>query len=238
MCSSDLANHDLVIDASDNFATRFLVCDAAHARGIPVVFAAVDRFEGQVALFDSRSGSCYRCLYPSPPKARIQNCAESGVLGSVVGVLGTLQAQLALQLLISGGDRSHPLFPPAGRMTLVDLAGPWSFSSLQVPKRSNCPTCSKDPAEITLSDGADRESCSVRVAGSISVREICDRSATGGFRPVLLDVRTRDEWNEGHLPESLHWPLDRLESGEWPAGVARESELVVDRKSTRLNSSH
>lgn len=154
--------HDLVIDGSDNFSTKFITNDAAFKAGRPLVTASVQGFEGQVALFvpgdraqSERSGPCYRCLLPNPPKAKIQNCAEAGVLGSVVGTLGTLQATLALQSLLSKNTPSHPLNPESGMLTHLDFKGPWSFSRMQIPPRKACITCSQLPERIVIGAGLE-----------------------------------------------------------------------------------
>ena len=84
-----LSSYDLIIDGSDNFQTKFLANDAACKLGLPLVYGAVSRFEGQTALFWGARGACYRCYHPAPPRAEIRNCAEAGVLGAVVGVIGS-----------------------------------------------------------------------------------------------------------------------------------------------------
>jgi adenylyltransferase/sulfurtransferase len=223
-----LREFDLVVDGSDNFKTRFLVNDAAYKMGIPLVFAAVDRFEGQVALFDGRTGPCYRCLYPEPPRAVIRNCQESGVLGTVVGSVGMLQAHLALQCLISGGDSLHPLSPVAGRLTLIDLAKGWNLSTVQIPKRPDCPTCSVPPQSIVLESHEESTSpaCFMGQA-AVTAHELATRLDRGGDVPILVDVRTDEEWEESHIPGAIHWELSRLEQGLVPPNLGRETLFVV-----------
>lgn len=110
-----LRGYDLVVDGSDNFATRYAINDAALAAGVPVVHAAIQAFEGQLTAFGPRGRPCYRCLFPAPPPpGAAPSCAEAGVLGVLPGVLGTLQATEALKLLLGIGQ---PLF---GRLVLVD----------------------------------------------------------------------------------------------------------------------
>ncbi len=104
-----LAGHDVIVDGSDNFATRYLVNDACIALGLPLVYAAVQRFAGQVAVFwptrAGQPGSCYRCLFPEPPPAQFApNCAEAGVLGVLPGLLGMLQATETIKLLLGLGE--------------------------------------------------------------------------------------------------------------------------------------
>lgn len=196
-------NYDLILDGTDNFETRFLVNDAAFKLGIPVVYGAVNHLEGQVALFWAERGACYRCLQPAHPQAPIRNCAEAGVLGSVVGAIGSLQATLALQFLISGGDERHPLVPRFGELGLLDLGGRWNLRTLQVEKRPDCPTCSKSPEEIEL------------------------RKQTSLSASLVLDVRTSEEWASGHIVGAVHWPLHKLERGDFPAELESAAEVVV-----------
>lgn len=207
------SQYDLVIDGTDNFQTKFLINDAAYKMGIPMIYGAVNRFEGQVALFFGKNGACYRCLYPEPPKAQVKNCAEAGVLGAVVGVAGTLQATLALEYLISQGDTQHPLCHKIGSLTLFDLKGSWNIHSLQVPKNPHCPTCSRPLQEIQL-HSLPLDTCSIRTE-SIGADELQDILLEE--QPVyLIDVREADEWTTGHIKGAHFFPLSRLEKGELP----------------------
>lgn len=134
-----LAGHDVVIDGSDNFATRYAVNDACVALGIPNVHGSVFRFEGQVTVFwparPDGAGPCYRCLYPAPPPAELApSCAEAGVLGVVPGVIGMLQAGEALKLLLGVG------VPLVGRLLQYDaLRG--RFDEFDVTRDPRCVSC-------------------------------------------------------------------------------------------------
>jgi sulfur-carrier protein adenylyltransferase/sulfurtransferase len=130
--STVLAGHDLVIDTSDNFATRYLVNDTALELGIPVVHGAVQQFEGQVTVFPAGGRPCYRCLYPAaPPPEAAPSCAEIGVLGVVPGVIGMLQATEALKLLLGIGTLL------AGRLVVFDALG-LRFHELAVARDPDC----------------------------------------------------------------------------------------------------
>ncbi len=216
-----LNSFDLVIDGSDNFETKFLVNDAAYKRGIPWVYGAVNRFEGQVAFFWGNKGSCYRCLYPSTPKAKIQNCAENGVLGSVVGVIGTMQATLALQYLISGGNPEHPLFPKIGDLTVLDLAGKWDISTVSIPKQVGCMTCARTPSEIILQYVPSHCEQVHRITAQNLIAKLNTHTNL-----TLIDVRTTEEWKTGHIRSAIHWPLDLMEKGELPS-ILEKSTIVV-----------
>ncbi|MBI2646205.1 MAG: molybdopterin-synthase adenylyltransferase MoeB, partial [Deltaproteobacteria bacterium] len=99
-----LKNYDVILDGTDNFQTRLLVNDACFFLKKPNVYGSIFKFEGQLSVFDTRQGPCYRCLYPEPPvQSLIPNCAEAGVLGVLPGIVGTLQATEALKLLLGIG---------------------------------------------------------------------------------------------------------------------------------------
>ena len=131
---------DLIVDGSDNFATRYLINDAAVRVGLPVVSGSVYRFEGQVGVFSATEGPCYRCLYPAPPPPDLApSCADGGVLGVVPGVIGVLQATEALKLILGIGR------PLLGRSLRFDaLAG--SIRELRFRKDPACACCA--PAAV------------------------------------------------------------------------------------------
>jgi len=132
---SVLAGADVVIDGSDNFPTRYLVNDACVKLGLPLVYGAVYRFEGQVTVFNVGEGPCYRCLYPEPPPPELApSCAQAGVLGVLPGVIGLLQATEALKLLLGVGE------PLSGRLLHYDaLRG--QFQQLRMKANADCPVC-------------------------------------------------------------------------------------------------
>jgi molybdopterin/thiamine biosynthesis adenylyltransferase/rhodanese-related sulfurtransferase len=135
--SALLEGATVIVDASDNFATRYAINDAAVELGIPVVFASVYAMEGQVAVFDANNGPCYRCIFPEPPDGSIPlDCTTIGVLGSITGVLGSLQATEAIKIIV-GSDGTL-----TGRLLLYD-ATTQSFTTLNVAKDPTCPVCSQ-----------------------------------------------------------------------------------------------
>ena len=130
-----LDGYDIVVDGSDNFATRYLVNDACVLLGVPVVHGAIFRFEGQATVFDARTGPCYRCLFPEPPPPDLApSCAEAGVLGVLPGVIGTIQATEAVKLVLGIGD------PMVGRLLSYN-ALEMSFREMRIPKDAVCPIC-------------------------------------------------------------------------------------------------
>ena len=130
-----IAGHDVIVDGTDTFETRYVLNDAAVAAGIPVVHASVFRFEGQLTVFAPGRGPCYRCLYPAPPPPELApSCSVAGVLGVVPGTLGILQATEALKLLLGIGT------PLIGRLLLYDALDE-SFEELELRRDPHCPAC-------------------------------------------------------------------------------------------------
>jgi molybdopterin/thiamine biosynthesis adenylyltransferase len=132
-----LADHDVLIDGADNFSARYLLAAASLRLKLPMVYAAVERFSGQLSVFDPRryDSPCYRCLFPQPPRAAdAPNCSEAGVLGVLPGILGLLQATEALKLILRIGD------PMVGRLLCLDALD-MRFSELQLQRDPTCPGC-------------------------------------------------------------------------------------------------
>ena len=131
-----IAGYDVILDGTDTFETRYILNDAAVAAGIPVIHASVFRFEGQLTTFIPYEGPCYRCLYPTPPPPELApGCSVAGVLGVVPGILGLLQANEALKVLLGIGNTL------AGRLLLFD-ALETEFTELKLRRDPNCPVCS------------------------------------------------------------------------------------------------
>jgi len=130
---------DVIVDGADNFPTRYLVNDASVWHGIPVVHGSIFRFHGQVTVFKPHEGPCYRCLFPQPPPPELApSCAEGGVLGVLPGIIGSLQANEALKLLLGIGD------PLIGRSLLFEaLEG--SFTEIKLRRDPECPVCGEHP---------------------------------------------------------------------------------------------
>jgi molybdopterin/thiamine biosynthesis adenylyltransferase/rhodanese-related sulfurtransferase len=130
---------DVIVDGADNFPTRYLVNDASVWSGIPVVHGSIFRFEGQVTLFQPGVGPCYRCLFPQPPPPELApSCAEGGVLGVLPGIIGSIQANEALKLILDRGDSL------AGRLLLFDALGT-TLDEETVRRNPECPVCGDHP---------------------------------------------------------------------------------------------
>jgi sulfur-carrier protein adenylyltransferase/sulfurtransferase len=211
-----LGSYDVVVDGSDNFATRYLVNDACVLLGKPDVFASVYRFEGQATVFDGRVGPCYRCLFPEPPPAgSVPSCAEAGVLGVVPGLLGLVQATEAMKLLLHVGE------PLVGRLLMVDLLS-MRTRELSLRKSPTCPICGPHPTQLDLVDYpalcGDAPGTEDSPVPTVAPDDLAEELA-GPKPPFLVDVRTDAEWAIAHLPGARHIALDVLRErlGELPA---------------------
>ena len=183
--------------------------DACVLLGKPNVYGSIFRFEGQVSVFDSKRGPCYRCLYPEPPPpGLVPSCAEGGVLGILPGVIGTLQATEAIKILLESGE------PLIGRLLLFDALG-MNFRELRLQKDPSCPICGRNPTIKTLIDyeafcglgrgGAD----ALGEENEITVSEL--KSAMDrGARINLIDVREPNEYEICRIEGSKLIPVGEI----------------------------
>ncbi|MCE9638020.1 MAG: molybdopterin-synthase adenylyltransferase MoeB [Planctomycetes bacterium] len=213
-------SHDVVIDGSDNFTTRYLVNDACVLGGKPNVYGSIFRFEGQASLFRA-PGPCYRCLFPDPPPpGLVPNCAQAGVLGVLPGLVGSIQAAEALKVLLGIGESLQ------GRLLLVDAlrAG---FREVRLRRDPACAVCGDHPT-ITRAVECTVEVCldSTGVAGTaeVSPTDLAAEIASD-TPPVLIDVREPWEHGAGALAGAVNMPLGdvSLRAGELP----RDRAVVV-----------
>lgn len=205
-----VAGADLVVDGADNFATRYLVNDACVLGGRRNVFGSVSRFDGQVAVFASAAGPCYRCLHPDPPPdGLIQNCADGGVLGVLPGVIGALQAVEAVKLLAGVGE------PLVGRLLVYDALR-MRLRDISLPRDPLCPVCGDAPTihELTSVGGGCGVSGSTLEISAPTLRQW----RRLGERHVLIDVREPFEHAAAAIDGSVLIPLAGIEGarGELP----------------------
>src|SRR5208337_1101057 len=138
--------YDIVADGTDNFPTRYLVNDACVLLGKPNVYASIFRFEGQASIFYAEQGPCYRCLYPEPPPpGLVPSCAEGGVLGVLPGIMGSIQAAEAIDLILGNGTSL------IGRLLLFNALD-MRFKELKLKKNPDCPVCGQSPTVKGLID--------------------------------------------------------------------------------------
>ncbi|MEP6691003.1 MAG: molybdopterin-synthase adenylyltransferase MoeB, partial [Gemmatimonadaceae bacterium] len=162
-----IREHDLVVDGSDNFPTRYLTNDACVILGKPNVYGSIFRFEGQASVFSTESGPCYRCLFREPPPpGLVPTCAEGGVLGVLPGLVGTIQATEAIKLILGLGDTL------AGRLLLVDALR-MRFRELALARDPECPACgTREVRELMDYE----EFCGLTGAATVAVAEIAPRA--------------------------------------------------------------
>lgn len=210
---------DCVVDCTDNFPIRYALNDACVIEKVPLISAAIFRFEGQLSIYAHPEGPCYRCFYPKPPpQGLIPDCASGGVLGVLAGVLGTLQAVEVIKLILGIGDIV------LNRLVLYDSLKA-KFSEMKVPKNPHCLHCSPGSAIVDVS--AIEWSCNMEnniEILEISVEELKDyRDNSREF--LLLDVREPDELDVARIDPVIEIPLGELESrlGE----LSDTSEIVV-----------
>ncbi|TWT92631.1 molybdopterin-synthase adenylyltransferase MoeB [Neorhodopirellula pilleata] len=191
---------DVIVDGTDNFATRYLVNDVCVLLKKPNCYGSIYQFEGQASVFAFDGGPCYRCLYPQPPApGAVPNCAEGGVMGVLPGMIGTVQATEAIKILLGLGVNL------SGRLLLID-ALEMKFRELKVKRNPNCPVCGDHPTITAPIDYA--QFCGMPPSGVVS----CDRNVTPeelqrrrsqGDSFTLLDVREPHEYAICHLGGTL-----------------------------------
>ena len=203
-----LKDYDLVVDGTDNFPTRYLVNDACVLLGKPYVYGSIFRFEGQVTVFDSKNGPCYRCLYPTPPPpGLVPSCAEGGVIGVLPGIIGSLQALEAIKLIIGAGDSL------VGRLILFD-ALKFKTRELKLHKNPDCPVCGENRTIHELIDyqqfcGISYEDGRDINVDRISVEDL-KKKLDNGDDIFLLDVREPHEYEINNINNGYLIPLNDL----------------------------
>jgi adenylyltransferase/sulfurtransferase len=203
-----IKDYDIVADGTDNFPTRYLVNDACVLLGKPNVYGSVFRFEGQVSVFGAKDGPCYRCLYPSPPPpGLVPSCGEGGILGVLPGIVGCMQANEVIKLIIGNGK------PLVGRLLLIDALN-MKFRELKLKKDSKCPICGEHP---TITEPIDYEFfCGLKKPqdDEFKVDEIepLDLKARfdAGDDIQIIDMREPHELVMGKLPNTKAIPFGQV----------------------------
>ena len=222
--------YDLVIDGTDNFATRYLVNDACVLLNKPYVWGSIYRFDGQASIFWAEHGPCYRCLYPEPPPpGMVPSCAEGGVLGVLCASIGSVQVTEAIKLLTGVGE------PLIGRLQIYD-ALEMSWRQLRIQKDPECAICGKNPTVTGLIDyesfcGATTEEAAEAAAGStISVgtlKQWLDDRDEGRHDFMLVDVREPNEYEINRIPGAVLVPKGDFLTGEALSRMPQDSQVVV-----------
>ena len=205
--ASLVAAYDLVVEGSDQFATKYLANDACALARKPYVGASIRAFSGMLSVYAAPGGPCYRCLFPEmPDPATVPSCAQAGVLGTVPGLFGTLQAHEALKLILAIGE------PLIGALLTVDLLA-MRFRKLRLPRDPSCPVCGDAPTIRTLAKA--EFSCGLQTDESPALADGLPWLSVEASRglPSLrwIDIRAREEFDAGHVPGAEHAPLDQIE---------------------------
>jgi adenylyltransferase/sulfurtransferase len=219
--------YDLIVDGTDNFATRYLVNDAAVLLGKPYVWGSIYRFDGQASVFWAEHGPCYRCLYPEPPPpGMVPSCAEGGVLGVLCASIGSIQVTEAIKLLIGIGE------PLVGRLTIYD-ALEMGYRTIRVRKDPNCVLCGSDPTLTELLEDYDDfcgtvspEAQAAAFGSTITALELRDWREAGKDL-LLVDVREPVEHEIVRIPDSTLLPKGEILSGEALASLPQNRQIVL-----------
>ena len=225
------SQYDIIVDGTDNFATRYLVNDACVLLKKPYVWGSIYRFDGQASVFWAEYGPCYRCLYPEPPPpGMVPSCAEGGVLGVLCATIGSIQTTEAIKVITGVGE------PLIGSLMIYD-ALEMSFKKMKVRKDPNCPLCGDNPTQSDLLPDYDAfcgvlsDAAEVAVKDStISVTELASKiDADEGF--YLVDVREPSEFEIVRIPGSHLIPKQGFLDGTVLATLPQDKPIILHCKS-------
>jgi adenylyltransferase/sulfurtransferase len=224
------AGYDLIVDGTDNFATRYMVNDAAVLLGKPYVWGSIYRFDGQASVFWAEHGPCYRCLYPEPPPpGMVPSCAEGGVLGVLCASIGSIQVNEAIKLITGIGE------PLVGRLTIYD-ALEMTYRGVRVRKDPECPLCGKNPTITKLLEDYEafcgtvsEEAADAAKDSTISATDL--RDMLGGDDIFLVDVREPNEYEIVNIPGATLIPKGEFLSGDALAKLPQDKRVVLHCKS-------
>jgi adenylyltransferase/sulfurtransferase len=227
-------DYDLIVDGTDNFATRYLVNDAAVLLGKPYVWGSIYRFDGQASVFwagPPADGPCYRCLYPEPPPpGMVPSCAEGGVLGVLCASIGSIQVTEAIKLLTGIGE------PLVGRLVVYD-ALELTYRTITVRKDPTCVLCGPDATQTELlADyedfcGAVSPEAELAAVGSTITAQELQEWRAAGKDLLLVDVREPAEHEIVRIPDSTLLPKGEILSGEALSGLPQNRQIVLYCKS-------
>lgn len=209
--------YDLIIDGTDNFATRYLINDACVLLSKAYIWGSVLRFDGQVSVFWSQYGPCYRCLHPEP-SIDTPNCAEAGVLGVLCASIGSIQATEAIKLITGIGE------PLIGSLIVYDALA-MSFRSLNLSKDPDCVVCGENPTLVTLLEDYEDFSSLTR-SSEISAIELKSKYDKGEDF-FLVDVREPHEFEIVHIPGGQLVPIAGFLDGSALASMPTDREIIL-----------
>jgi len=223
------AEYDLIVDGTDNFATRYLVNDACVLLNKPYVWGSIYRFDGQASVFWNEHGPCYRCLYPEPPPpGMVPSCAEGGVLGVLCGSIGAVQTNEAIKLLTGIGD------PLVGRLLIYD-ALEMSYRQVKVRKDPDCAVCGPNATVTELIDyeafcGVVSEDAQEAAAGATITPRQLKEWIDGDEKIDIIDVREPNEYEIVSIPGARLIPKDEFLMGNALADLPQDKKIVLHCK--------
>ena len=228
------AQYDLIVDGTDNFATRYMVNDAAFLLGKPYVWGSIFRFDGQASVFwptaPGDTAPCYRCLYPEPPPpGMVPSCAEGGVLGVLCASIGAIQTTEAIKLLTGIGE------PLVGSLMVYDALD-MDYRKIRVRKDPECPLCGKNPTITGLIDyeafcGTVSEAAQLAAAGSTILATELKAKMDAGEDFLLVDVREPAEYEIVKIPGSVLIPKGEILDGSALATLPQDKQIILHCKS-------
>jgi adenylyltransferase/sulfurtransferase len=228
------AQYDLIVDGTDNFATRYLVNDACVLLNKPYVWGSIYRFEGQASVFWSEYGPCYRCVYPEPPPpGMVPSCAEGGVLGVLCASIGSIQVTEAIKVLTGIGD------PLVGTVMTYD-ALEMAYRRLRVRKDPNCAVCGENPTVTELIDyeafcGSISDAAAEAVVDSTiwptDLKQMLDERDAGQRDFILIDVREPAEYEIVNIPGAVLIPKERFLNGSVLEELPHDKQVILHCKS-------
>ena len=218
-----MAGYDIVIDATDNFATRYLINDAAVLLNKPYVWGSVNRFDGQAAVFWSSLGPCYRCLHPEPPApGTVQNCADAGVLGVLCASIASIQVNEVIKAITGIGELQ------IGKLIIYEALEA-EHSKIDIHKNPLCVICGENPTQVSLLENYE-SFCGVASAPEISVEDLKKKfAANDDF--ILIDVREPDEFASSRIPGSVLIPKAHFFDATALDLLPRDKEIILHCRS-------
>ena len=218
-----MAGYDIVIDATDNFATRYLINDAAVLLNKPYVWGSVNRFDGQAAVFWSSLGPCYRCLHPEPPApGTVQNCADAGVLGVLCASIASIQVNEVIKAITGVGELQ------IGKLMIYEALEA-EHSKIDIHKNPLCVICGANPTQVNLLENYE-SFCGVASAPEISVEDLKKKfAANDDF--ILIDVREPEEFASSRIPGSVLIPKAAFFDATALDRLPRDKEIILHCRS-------
>ena len=218
-----MSNYDIIIDATDNFATRYLINDAAVLLNKAYVWGSVNRFDGQAAIFWSSLGPCYRCLHPTPPApGTVQNCAEAGVLGVLCASIASMQVNEVIKAITGIGELQ------IGKLMIYEALEA-EYSKIDIHKNPQCVICSVNPTQVNLLENYE-SFCGVVAEAEISAKELKNKFASNDDF-LLVDVREPEEFADSRIPGSVLIPVAGFVDASAFKLLPRDKEIILHCRS-------